>query len=75
MMKNIKLFAMFIAGLSLAALATYAAPVAIEAAIGSFTLYMNRIFVTTTGGPDGQVVVDINNMSSSAALLVNSTTR
>ena len=66
---------MFIAGLSLAALATYAAPVAIEAAIGSFTLYMNRIFVTTTGGPDGQVVVDINNMSSSAALLVNSTTR
>lgn len=74
-MKNIKLFAMFIAGLSITALTTYAAPVAIEAAINSFTLYMNRILVTTTGGPDGQVVVDINNMDSSAALLVNSTTR
>jgi len=55
---------------------TYAAGgVSIEAAINSFTQYIQRIVVTLDGTADSQIIVDINNPDSSAALLVNSTTR
>jgi len=78
-MKNsvrLKLFISFILGLSGALFMTYASSgVSIEAAINSFTQYIQRIVVTLDGTPDSQIIVDINNANSSAALLVNSTTR
>jgi hypothetical protein len=57
-MKNIKLIAVFIAGLSVTAFTAYAAT--IDANIISFTQYIQELFVTSDGTPNGNTIMRVD---------------
>lgn len=57
-MKNIKLIAVFIAGLSVTVFGAYAAT--IQADINSFTQYIQNFLVTSDGTPNGTGFVNID---------------
>lgn len=57
-MRNLKLIATFVAGLSVTIFAAYAAT--IEADINSFTQYIQNFLVTSDGTPNGTGFVNID---------------